>query len=177
MVRVLSQVSSRAPQAMLVALALAALLLGLAVYVTDRPAGHAALIPALPALSALAGGLSFGAAGGWLPSFVHPFAFALLTASLRAPARQPAFGACFGWWGVNLAFEGLQHPAAAAALAAGAVEPGIAGRALAALAAYAAAGTFDALDLAAVTLGALAAAFVLSRRHVRWELHHAQSRR
>lgn len=142
-----------------VLLATMALLAGLAVYLTSRAAGHAALIPAVPAL---AGRLSFGALGGWLPSLVHPFAFALLTAAACTPRPRPAYGVCLAWWAVDVAFELMQHPLLSGPLVASVAEPGPLTRALRPLAAYAVHGTFDAGDLVAATLGALAAAAVLS---------------
>ena len=55
------------------------LLIGLWVYLADRAPGHAMWVPAWPRLG---GGASFGVIGQWLPSFVHPFAFILLTACI-----------------------------------------------------------------------------------------------
>ena len=66
-----------------IALALLALAIGSLVYFSDRNASASLLMPA----SALNTSRHwFGAWGQWLPSFVHPFAFSLFTASLLARA-------------------------------------------------------------------------------------------
>lgn len=101
----------------LAAVAAAALLLGALIYLLDRPAGSAWLLPAQwqeawqsrwPASSASSW---FGSAGLWLPSFVHAFAFSVLTA-WQLPHR-PAFAAaaCAGWAFVDTLAEIGQHAA------------------------------------------------------------------
>jgi hypothetical protein len=149
----------------LVTAALIALALGLAVYLLDRPAGHAALLPA--AWSAATAPGVFGALGGWWPSFAHPFAFALLGQACCADGRRPAWGVCVGWWAVNMAFECAQHPAVAptvaVALLAGFGAEGVAATLARPVAAYLLRGTFDPGDLVAATLGALAAAGLIAR--------------
>ena len=144
--------------------ALGALLLGigLLVYLLDRPPGHALLLPAWPRGS---GGAWFGSVGAWLPSFVHPFAFSLLTAAALGPSPRPRYGVCVAWGLVNTAFEIGQWPPSAGGLAAvlhGSVLPAPLGRALAD---YFLHGRFDVLDLAAVALGSVAAAALLHFLH------------
>ena len=81
--------------AAMLALALAAglaLLLGAGVYLLDRPAGSAWLIPA--AWQAAAPGTWFGQVGPWLPSFTHAFAFSIFTALLLPPRVGFGAGAC-----------------------------------------------------------------------------------
>lgn len=67
-----SAAGHRAAQASLIACGVVALALGVFVYLADRPAGSAALLPwaGIHSASAL-----LGAIGGWLPSFTHVFAF------------------------------------------------------------------------------------------------------
>jgi hypothetical protein len=144
----------------LVAVAIAALLLGALVYLVDRTPGHSLLIPVAGALSS---GLSFGALARWLPSFVHPLAFGLFTATLL-PARPGwRVGGCALWGAVNAAFELGQHSLVSASLAAKLL--GDAGAAAApwrqALAGYFVAGTFDNGDLVAIVLGTALAVLVL----------------
>ena len=67
------------------------LALGILVYLADRQPGHALLLPAWPRL---ADGAWFGSAGAWLPSFVHPLAFSLLTVAALGPSRRLRLGAC-----------------------------------------------------------------------------------
>lgn len=148
------------PQARVLMLLMAgfALGLGLLVYASDRPAGSAML---LPRFATLRGGPLFGAVGSWLPSFVHPFAFGLLSAAASRRRASPAYGVVAAWWAVNLAFELGQHPfirtQVVQALQAGfgSHEPA------SALSRYVVKGHFDAADVFALTAGALAAAGVL----------------
>mgnify|MGYP001810568840 CR=1 FL=1 len=145
------------------------------VYLTARPAGHAALFPAAvvagaaPLLGtslAAAVGSVFGQAaaqlGGWLPSFVHPFAFSLFSAAARPANAAPAYSACAAWWAVNVAFEIAQLPVVAGAVTRvldaalgrnGLTRP---------LTSYLLRGTFDVGDLVAATAGTLAAAGLLA---------------
>lgn len=154
--------SHGAARAVLAATACLALAVGMLIYMTDRPPGHAAL---LPATFALGTGALFGAVGQWLPSFVHPFAFSLASAACAAPTSRPAYGACAAWWLVNLAFEAAQHQG---------LRPfvvrswhAVAGHSAPTrlLSNYLERGTFDIGDVVAATLGALAAALVLRLVH------------
>lgn len=147
-------------------LAALALSIGLLVYLLDRPAGHAALIPA--AWAAARGGASFGAAAAWLPSFLHVFAFSLLTAATLPHSPAAAAGSCVLWWGIGLGFEVLQHPAIARPFAA--ALDGLPG--FRTLARFALQGRFDPADIAALSAGACAAAallFLFMPREVRHE--------
>ena len=152
--------ASTAPRrALLVLVGALAIAAGLIVYLTDRDPSRAALIPAAAALST---GPLVGVLGQWLPSFVHPLAFSLFTAAARRAWTPPAYGACLAWWAVNVAFEIGQHPVVAAPVAAWLAELPQPGSIPALLAAYLLRGTFDPIDLLAATLGALAAAALLS---------------
>lgn len=80
----------------------AALLIGLAVYLSDRDPARVALLAGLP----IAGGRNgFGAAGQWLPSFVHPFAFALFTVAAMGRDSPWRYRACAAWGAVDVAAE------------------------------------------------------------------------
>jgi len=147
--------------AMLGAAGCLALGVGVLVYLSDRDASRALLIPAV---AALAGGHLFGALGQWLPSFVHPFAFGLFSAAVLPPRAGPRYGACVVWCAVNVAFELGQHPwvrePLAEALQSAAWTP------LARpLANYFLRGTFDVGDIAAAVLGGSAAAVLLRLMH------------
>jgi len=154
-----------AAPALLVALGCLALAVGLLVYMADRDATRVWL---LPHGAVLHGGPLFGALGGWLPAFVHPFAFSLFSAATLRRKAVPAYRACAAWWAVNLLFEAAQHPhiqdrlAKLLPLADG---PDV-------LANYCRSGTFDAGDVVAATAGALAAALTLCLVH-HWETRHA----
>jgi hypothetical protein len=94
----------------LLAMAGIALCLGLLVYVAERSTTHTML---LPRFAAQGGGPHFAAITQWLPSFIHPFAFSLLSAAAlrhRVTGGQPPYTVCALWWAVNLAFELGQHP-------------------------------------------------------------------
>jgi hypothetical protein len=161
---------TRAPGALPIGLAGAALLLGLAVYLVDRPVAPSLRVPGIGAFARPG---AFGAVGGWLPSFVHPFAFALLTAALLPVRSRARFGACAAWGAVNVAFEIGQHPRLRGALASAigqAFGPAPAARALAN---YFMRGTFDPLDITAALAGAAAAAGVLWLARRRAETPHA----
>ena len=156
--------------ALLVMMGSIALALGLTVYLTDRNASHAVLIPGV---AALAGSNVFGALGQWLPAAVHPFAFGLFTAAVLPPRSAWRYGACAAWCVVNLAFELGQHPLVSGYVA-GALQAGsgqsVPGRMLAN---YFLHGTFDGADMLAAVLGAVAAAAVLRRMQQVQEIDHA----
>lgn len=140
------------PHARLAASAAAALLLGLVVYLMDRGPGSGQWIPPLP-VPVVAG--LFGAAGGWLPSAAHAYAFSVLTVLALGPVPpRRAIEVCAAWALLDTMAEGLQHRAIAShAMRAldglSAAEP---------LVRYIASGTFDVCDVAAATCGALLAA-------------------
>ncbi|HSC65771.1 MAG TPA: hypothetical protein VLD35_19180 [Caldimonas sp.] len=140
--------------ALLAAMAVAALVAGTLVYLVDRPPGHAMWIPHF-ALAPRPP--TFGSIGDWLPSFVHPLAFALLTAA-ALPAGSPwRYRGCVAWGAVDVACELGQHAALKTAWL------GLAEQGLAPVAAsrYFLHGRFDVADLVAAAAGALAAAACL----------------
>lgn len=143
---------------LLVALACLALALGTLVYLSDRDGSRATLIPTI---GALAGGDRFGHLGLWLPSFVHPFAFGLLSAAALPALGACRYGACLAWCMLNLAFELGQHPLLSLRLAE-ALHQALGHTPLThSLSSYFMRGTFDLNDVVAVILGSLAAAAVL----------------
>lgn len=142
----------------LLALAGVALLAGLFVYIVDRPAAHAIWIPAIGLPAA---GRQFGAAGDWLPSFLHALAFSLLTASLWRAGSRAAYAACAAWALVDLAFEAGQHAQLKAPLAVALRHSAAPAELTEPLAGYLLRGTFDVADIAAVLAGSLCAAAVL----------------
>lgn len=173
---------TRGPRATL-ALALVAALalaLGTAVYLLDRPAGSAWLLPsawqavhvagtAAPASNAglAAAGTWFGAAGLWLPSLAHAFAFSLFTALLLPRRAGPAAAACVGWALVDTLFELGQHPAIAPALAAGLASTFDGAPLALRVGRYFTQGSFDVADIAAGCGGAALAGLALAFAHRR----------
>jgi len=143
----------------LVAIGAFALLLGVLLYLTDRPAAHAVLIPSVPALAS--GGRLFGVIGQWMPTFVHTFAFSLFTAAALPWCSTPRYGSCVAWCAVNVAFEIGQHRHIGPLLAEALTEHLGRSPLPRALANFFARGTFDSGDIAAAFVGAFAAAAVL----------------
>ena len=155
--------------ATLASIAALALALGVLMYHTDRVTLR---FPLLPTDDWLAGRQLFGAVAGSLPSFLHPFAFSLATAAAWPPGAARRYGACGGWCAINLAFEFGQHPAFKAFWAHVRTDAGDS-RLVRAVLDYFLRGTFDPRDLAAILLGALAAAAVLHVTDKRSEARHA----
>jgi len=147
------------------------LAIGVLVYLTDRDASRAVLIPTF---GWLAGSHLFGAFGQSLPSFAHTFAFSLFTAAALPPCSRAAYPACLAWCAVNVAFELGQHERFSAHLA-----EMLQGNLSALpmnrpLANYFLRGTFDVGDIVAAVAGALLAAAVLRLSQRNWEAHHAR---
>jgi len=147
-----------------------ALSIGILVYLMDRDASQAALVPLI---TALAGRNAFGVLGHWLPSFVHPFAFSLFTAAALSPGAAPRYVACAAWCAVNVGFELAQHTAFKSqwvlVLSAGAGDSVMTRPVLN----YLLHGTFDFGDVLAAILGALAAVVLMQFVDHRLETHHA----
>jgi len=144
--------------AKLVLIAAASLALGALVYVLDRPAATAYLLP--QQLSFAGPHIWFGALDGHLPEFVHVYAFILLTAAL-GPLTVPLWAICGFWWGLDSLFELGQHPALAPGIAAALPAWWQHMPLLDHTANYFLHGTFDPLDLLAIALGTLAAYFTV----------------
>ncbi len=156
--------------ATLALIACLALALGLVVYLADRDASRAMLIPNV---AAFGHGNLFGALGQWLPSFVHPFSFSLFTAAVLAPRPTPRYGACIAWGAINVGFEVGQHPLVSARLAEALLGPLAGFPLMEPLARYFVRGTFDWGDIAAAMLGMFSAAAVLRLAHLDLEARHA----
>jgi hypothetical protein len=137
--------------ARLVAAAAGALALGIVVYLVDRPAGSAQLLPAAWHAARPLG--VFGPFGSVVPDLAHAFALSVLT-GLLARTRRAAAAACVAWWLVDSLLEVAQWQVAAQAL-----RPHLP----AFVATYLQRGTFDVADLAAIALGAWLAYALLAR--------------
>jgi hypothetical protein len=167
----LARVDGWGRSASIAAIACAAFAVGLLVYLMDRDASKA---PLIPTVASLTGSHVFGALGGWLPSFVHTFAFSLFTAAVLPERPVPRYGVCFAWFAVNVAFEIGQHPLVSVRLAE-ALQGDFGGMPLTQpLAGYFVHGTFDLGDIVAALLGAIAAGAVLRLMHRGPKENHAQ---
>jgi hypothetical protein len=150
-------------------LALAALGLGVLVYVVDRPPGATALPESITLFQPTV--RFFGTVGQSLPAFVHVFAFSVLTMALLGSRHRVAIAVCTGWFLVDTAFELGQHPTINAELAK--LIPSwfeaipILDR-TDQLFRY---GAFDPLDLLSIALGAFAAYVVTQRTQLRRTSH------
>lgn len=87
---------------------------GIAVYVLDRPAGTAYLLPRWLEWHR-AGAPLFGAVGEWLPSFAHALFFTVLTAAVLPASRWRPWLAVALWCALGSALEIGQHPALSSA--------------------------------------------------------------
>jgi hypothetical protein len=142
-----------------------ALALGVGVYVVDRSATQVYLLPAALTLPRSPEPL-FGVLSGFLPGFLHVFAFTLLTAAvLTVRSMRAAATVAAAWCVTDLLFEIGQHPAIAPVIAA-TLPAWFAGIPLLENAGpYFLRGTFDAADIAATVAGAVLAYFtILSTR-------------
>jgi len=157
--------------ALLLAISCLGLTIGVLVYLTDRVSTHAILIPPVDYLS---GRHLFGPIGPWLPSFIHPFAFSLLTAAALPPSTIARYLACVAWFGVDVAFELGQYPRFSGSLATAIQDAFGSNPVTRSLANYFLRGTFDCGDLLASALGGLAAAVVLCVVQRQIESSHEQ---
>lgn len=137
---------------------------GVLLYLFDRPPSQVYFIPA--EISLYQGSTSlFGGIGNHLPTFLHVFAFALITSGVLACERRGALWVCVFWFVVDALFEVGQHPAVAARIVS--VIPSWFAKVplLENAASYFERGSFDIFDLLSIFLGALAAYGVLALWH------------
>jgi hypothetical protein len=130
---------------------LAALALGIAIYVMDRDWATALFLVPLAGWQGGQLGL-FGKAGDVLPSFLHAYAFAtLLVLTMPRRPRSRAW-LCAGWFAVAAALECLQADAVADLVFGQGTTP-LGHPLLRPLQLYALHGTFDIADLWASAMG------------------------
>jgi len=141
----------------LLRLATALLVLGVLVYALDR-GGTAYFLPDW--LARATGPSMFGALGAHLPTFVHPFAFVLITAAVLRPGPRGLLFICSAWLVIECAFEvGRWSPLGQRIAAA---VPGWFDGVplLEATGTYFSRGTFDPLDILSIALGVVCAYLV-----------------
>lgn len=84
------------------------LVLGIVLYVFDRPASHTYFIPGF--LSQYEGEfLVFGIMGNYMPAFIHVFAFCLISVGIVGSGPRVALGVCLFWLFIDGVFEIAQH--------------------------------------------------------------------
>jgi hypothetical protein len=136
--------------------ALSALLLGMLVYLFERPAESVYLFTLFP-ISPASHFNMFGLFGHWLPSLVHSYAFILLTVVAVGNHSKVIFYSCLFWMAIGWLFEWGQHPDIAIKLEANIQQWFPETPLLETTANYFQYGTFDPLDLLATFFGTVAA--------------------
>ncbi len=149
------------PSSLRILIAVGALVLGLLVYLFDRRPEHVYFLSHGFAF-AHAWHPMFGAVGNSLPTFVHVYAFILLTAAIIGSTRARVIGICAAWFVVTTLFEFAQLPTIAGSIAV--ALPAWFARVpiLDNTAAYFRNGTFDVVDLLSIALGTIAAYFTVA---------------
>jgi hypothetical protein len=145
-------------------LAFAALTIGVLVYLLDRRPEQIYFIPQWLA-NTVKGNSFVGTLGDYLPTFVHVYAFILLTMAIVVPLQQYRrylVSVCVFWFSMDSLFEIAQVDTIARVIAAGvpAWFEGI--PFLENTAQYFLASTFDVLDLVSIGAGALAAFYTVA---------------
>ncbi len=139
-----------------VMLAAILLMIGLLVYLFDRPADQIYFVPDWWTFTADTDQV-FGSIGDNLPTFIHVVVFILISSALLSPWRSSIVSICFLWFGIDSLFELAQHDAVAT-LIADMVPNWFHGVIiLENTANYFLAGTFDPLDLISIALGSFSA--------------------
>jgi hypothetical protein len=146
------------------------LVLGLFVYVIDRPPDQTYFIYKAGMDISLYGTLPriFGQIGNSLPSFLHVFSFTLITAGILSCTKRGYLLICLSWFLVDCTFEfGQKYKALAVR-----VIPELFDRLpfLENNRKYFLSGRFDPYDLAAIVFGSVAASTVFFLTHSRRDL-------
>jgi hypothetical protein len=140
---------------------LGGLAIGTLVYLIDRPPEATYFIHFSRIKVSLYGILPnvFGVIGNSLPDFLHVFSFTLLTAGLLSWQKRGSLVICLGWFSIDLIFELFQKFNALPLQVIPKWFNGI--PFLENTGNYFSQGTFDFLDLMAISLGTVTAYFVL----------------
>ena len=142
-------------------LGFSALSVGVLIYVFDRQPEFIYFLPGWLSLNSQPGGL-FGNIGYYLPTFLHVYAFILLTAVVAVPSITKLFPVCLAWFTLDTLFEVAQLDTIAQWLAihTPAWFAGI--PFLENSTSYFLLGTFDAIDLLSIAAGTVAAYITVS---------------
>ena len=138
------------------AIAVTALLIGVFVYLLDRQSESVYFMTCWMSLGNTMNPF-FGTIGEQLPTFVHVYAFILLTMAVVSPSREYVLPVCLFWLIIDSLFE-LAQITVIAQWTTGYVSEWFHGIPfLENTAAYFLGGTFDVLDLCSIAAGTLAA--------------------
>jgi hypothetical protein len=141
-------------------IAVVMLSVGILIYALDR-AGTTYFVPTW--LAREAGPAVFGTLGAHLPTFIHPFAFVLITAVALRPWPRLLPAICVGWFVIESAFEFGQRAPLGERIAAMTPAWFADLPVLEAVPAYFARGTFDPLDILSIGLGVIGGYLVVRR--------------
>jgi hypothetical protein len=158
-----------------ISLAVVALLIGVLVYLLDRQADRIYFIPHWLA-ETITGDSFLGAISNHIPTFVHVFAFILLTMAIVVPLqfyRRFLVPVCVFWFSIDSLFEIAQVDAIAHGIAAHAPGWFIGIPFLENTADYFLTGTFDGLDLVSIGLAALAAYYTVGTIYAQYTDHES----
>jgi hypothetical protein len=151
---------------------IAALVVGVLVYLVDRQPANIYFVPDWLMLTTNTEPI-FGNIGNHLPTFLHVFAFILLTNLIVNPASRKLLLICISWFGIEALFEIGQITF---------ISQWIAGHVpgwwvhipfLENTSSYFVNGTFDILDLVSITVGAVTAFLVAQLSQYGWKEHVA----
>jgi hypothetical protein len=143
-------------QGELFVVATGALGVGVLVYVFDRQAEFVYFLPDWLSLHTQAGSI-FGSIGDYLPTFIHVYAFILLTVIVAVPAITKLIPVCLAWFTLDTLFEVAQIDAIARWIAMHTPSWFNGIPFLENTADYFLMGTFHVFDLASIAMGTLAA--------------------
>ncbi len=142
-------------QAIKLLLAFLALALGLMIYLLDRPANTILFLQWLP--YHINNSFSLGIPGDNLPSFAHTYAFTLIiSAAITIKARTVALS----WLAIECFFELIQSSFISTHMS---IYANSDSSLLVLVSNYCVNGTFDGLDIVAITLGSLLAYFTINK--------------
>ena len=140
----------------ILSLAIGALLMGVLVYVFDRQPEFVYFLPGWLSLKSQTGNI-FGSIGNYLPTFIHVYAFILLTVVVAVPTVTKLIPVCLAWLTLDSLFEIAQLSPIAQWIGSHTPEWFSGIPFLENTADYFLMGTFDAFDLVSIVLGTLAA--------------------
>ncbi|MCG6935768.1 MAG: hypothetical protein ACK2U1_02955 [Anaerolineales bacterium] len=140
----------------LILAAISALLVGLSVYLFDRQPETVYLISNWFVFKVESGPI-FGAMGQYLPTFLHVYAFTLLTVVVFSQSRQQIQIICIGWLTIDSLFEIAQIDFIAHSISNHLPGWFVGVPFLENTADYFLLGTFDVFDLLSIAAGSLAA--------------------
>ena len=149
---------------------LAGLLVGALVYLVDRPPDQTYFVFASPIKLSLRQILPnlFGLIGNFLPDFIHVFSFILITAGITSFGKKGYVSICLGWLIIDCAFElGQKYSTIPLKIIPDWFDsiPFLENAKN-----YFLKGTFDIVDVTAISLGALAAYYILLKTMKRREI-------